>query len=97
MTGDGTRLGRELAALEEQDAGVAAAARKLERVTQEIPMEKLAEEIVDAVLEEFERSPEMDRTGLRRDRMVGRVAELIETSPRVRMRVRRGVADGAGL
>ncbi len=60
-------------------------------------MEKLAEEIVDAVLEEIERSPEMDRTGLRRDRMVGKVKGLIETSPRVRVRVRRGVADGAGL
>lgn len=60
-------------------------------------MEKLAEEIVDAVLEEIERSPEMDRTGLRRDRMVGRVKGLIDTSPRVRARVRRGVADGAGL
>lgn len=60
-------------------------------------MEKLAEQIVDAVLEEIERSPEMDRTGLRRDRMVGRVAELIETNPHVRLRVRRGQADGAGL
>ena len=60
-------------------------------------MKKLAEEIVDAVLEEIERSPEMDRTGLRRERMVGRVKGLVETSPRVRVRVRRGVADGAGL
>jgi hypothetical protein len=60
-------------------------------------MEKLAEEIVDAVLEEIARSPEMDRCGLRRDRMVGKVKGLIETSPRVRVRVRRGQADGAGL
>lgn len=45
-------------------------------------MERLAEEIVDAVLEEIERSPEMDRAGLRRDRMVGKVAELIETRAR---------------